>query len=240
MITPLLLAAVLAAEPEKPFAITVVDAATGRGVPLVELRTVHHVRLVTDSNGIAAFHEPGLMTRTVFFHVAGHGYEFPRDGFGYRGTRVEVSPGGSVTLKVDRVNLAERLYRVTGAGVYRDSLLVGAEVPVKEPLLNAHVLGSDSVMNAVYGGKRYWFWGDTLRASYPLGNFHVPGATSALPGRGGLDPDVGVDLTYFVDDTGFAKATCEMPGKGPTWLTSLVVLPDAKRRERMLGSFVKV
>ena len=240
MLTPLLLASLLAAEPDKPFAITVVDAATGRGVPLVELRTVHHVRLVTDSNGVAAFHEPGLMNQTVFFGVFGHGYECPKDGFGFRGKRLEVRPGGSATIKVDRVNLAERLYRITGAGVYRDSLLVGAKVPIKEPLLNAQVLGSDSVMNAVHGGKRYWFWGDTLRPGYPLGNFHVPGATSELPGKGGLDPDVGVDLTYFLDDKGFARATCEMPGKGPTWLTSLVVLPDAKGRERMLGSFVKV
>ncbi len=236
----LVLAALVAAEPDKPFTITVVDSKTGRGVPLVELKTVHGVRLVTDSNGVVAFREPGLMDQTVFFHVSGHGYEFPKDGFGYRGKQIKITPGGSVTLKIDRANIAERLYRVTGAGIYRDSVLVGAKVPIKEALLNAQVLGSDSVMNAVYRGKLWWFWGDTLRPSYPLGNFHVPGATSELPGTGGLDPDAGVDLTYFVDEIGFAKKTCEMPGNGPTWLTSLVVLPDAKGRERMYGSFVKV
>jgi hypothetical protein len=235
-----LLAALVAAEPERAFAITVVDSKTGRDVPLIELKTVHNIHLVTDSNGIAAFHEPGLMDQTVFFHVSGHGYEFPKDGFGYRGKQVKVAPGGSVTLKVDRVNIAERLYRVTGAGIYRDSVLVGAKFPLKEPLINAEVLGSDSVMNAVYKDKLWWFWGDTLRPSYPLGNFHVPGATSEPPGKGGLVPDAGVDLTYFKDDKGFAKKTCEMPGDGPTWLTSLVVLPDAKGRERMYGSFVKV
>lgn len=235
----LLLAALVAAEPDRPFAITVVDAKTGRGVPLVELKTVHGVRLVTDSNGVAAFREPGLMDQTVFFHVASHGYEFPKDGFGMRGTRVKVSPGRSVTIKIDRVNLAERLYRITGAGPYSDSVLVGVKVPIKEPLLNAQVFGSDSVMNAVYRGKLRWFWGDTQRPNYPLGNFHVPGATSELPPTG-LDPDAGVDLTYFKDATGFAAKTCEMPGKGPTWLTSLIVLPDATGRERMYGSFVKV
>jgi hypothetical protein len=113
-------------------------------------------------------------------------------------------------------------------------------VPIKQPLLNAQVLGSDSVMTAVYRGKVYWFWGDTLRAAYPLGNFHVPGATSELPGKGGLDPAVGVDLNYFVDDKGFARKTCELPGKGPTWLTALVALPDRDGRERLYGSFVKV
>src|SRR5438105_14725182 len=58
------------------FTITVVDSQTGRGVPLVELRTVHNVRYYTDRNGVAAFHEPGLMGQTVFFHVQSHGYEF--------------------------------------------------------------------------------------------------------------------------------------------------------------------
>ena len=36
--TPFFLAALVAAEPVKPLAITVVDAATGRGVPLIELK----------------------------------------------------------------------------------------------------------------------------------------------------------------------------------------------------------
>src|SRR5262245_58627344 len=138
-LSPFLIAVLFTAEPEKPFAITVVDAQTGRGVPLIELKTVHNVRLVTDSNGIAAFNEPGLMKETVFFHVSGHGYEHPKDGFGFRGKQIRISPGGSATLKVDRINIAERLYRVTGAGIYRDSVLVGAKVPIKQPLLNAQV-----------------------------------------------------------------------------------------------------
>ena len=49
------------------FGIRVVDAQTGRGVPLVELETVNHLRWVTDSNGWVAFHEPGLMGQRVFF-----------------------------------------------------------------------------------------------------------------------------------------------------------------------------
>ena len=53
-----LIAACLAQRPA-PFAIEVVDAATGRGVPLVELRTVNDIRYYTDSNGLAAFDEPG-------------------------------------------------------------------------------------------------------------------------------------------------------------------------------------
>jgi hypothetical protein len=217
-----------------------VDGETGRGVPLVELRTVNGLRHVTDSNGVVAFHEPGLMDQVVFFHVSSHGYEFPKDGFGYRGKALRMEPGGSAKLEVRRVNLAERLYRVTGGGIYRDSILVGRKIPLREPDLNAQVLGSDSVLNAVYQGKLYWFWGDTNRPAYPLGNFHVPGAISGLPSQDGLDPETGINLQYFVDPKGFARATMPMPGKGPTWMTSLVSLQDRDGRERLFASFVKV
>src|SRR5919197_4482056 len=128
----------------------------------------------------------------------------------------------------------------TGGGIYRDSVLVGARAPLKEPVLNGLVLGSDSVLNAVYRGKVYWFWGDTNRPGYPLGNFQVTGATSTLPDRGGLDPEVGVDLTYFVDEKKFARPMAPMPGEGPTWLTALVALPDRGGRERLYASYVKV
>ncbi|MFH1269370.1 MAG: hypothetical protein ABIK89_26880, partial [Planctomycetota bacterium] len=139
-ITCSLLVLVLAAEPTphagEYFKIQVVDAETGRGVPLVELRTVNNIRYYTDSAGIVAFHEPGLMDRTVFFHVRSHGYEFPEDGFGFRGKALRVAEGGSAELKITRINIAERLYRVTGAGIYRDSVLTGHPVPIRRPVLN--------------------------------------------------------------------------------------------------------
>jgi hypothetical protein len=239
----LLLALALGADPApqagKYFKITVLDDQTGRGVPLVELRTVNGIRLWTDSNGVTAFHEPGLTDQSVFFSVSSHGYEFPKDGFGYRGRALKTTPGGSAVLKVKRINVAERLYRVTGGGIYADSLLVGEKVPLEHPALNAQVLGSDSVFAAVYKGKVHWLWGDTLRPAYPLGNFHVPGATSRLPKDGGLAPEAGVDLTYYLDDKGFAKETARMPGDGPSWVNSLVVLRDGKA-ERMFAGFVKV
>jgi hypothetical protein len=227
-------------EEHEPFAIRVVDAATGRGVPLVELTTVHGVTYCTDSAGIVAFDEPGLMDQAVFFHVRSHGYAYAQDGFGYRGARLTITPGGAATLKLERINIAERLYRVTGAGIYRDSVLVGEDAPTARPTLNGQVLGSDSVVNAVYRGKLFWFWGDTHRPAYPLGNFHVPGAVSLLPGDGGLDPELGVDLEYFVDDEGCARPTARMPGEGPTWINGLVTLEDGAGRERLFAAYVKV
>ena len=225
---------------EVPFAIRVVDEATGRGVPLVELTTVHDVRYVTDSAGIAVIDDASLNGQRAFFHVESHGYEFPADGFGYRGKTLQVEPGRVATLKITRTNLAERLYRVTGAGIYRDSIRLGRDVPLQRPLINAGVLGSDSVVNAVFRGRVHWFWGDTNLPNYPLGNFHVPGATSRLPNDGGLPPDRGADLEYFLNDKQQAKETCRMEGDGPTWIDGLTVLTDADGKERMFAHYAKI
>ena len=224
----------------RPFVIEVVDAATGRGVPLIELETTGGIRYVTDSKGIVAFDEPGLLGETVFFHVRGHGYEFPADGFGFRGRRLDTKPGGRARIEVRRINVAERLYRITGHGIYRDSILAGEPVPTRRPALNAQVIGSDSVFTAIFRGKIWWFWGDTSRVSYPLGNFHTTGATSELPGRGGLDPSVGVDLDYFTGDDGFARPMAKLPGNGPTWISGTVVLRDPSGAERLFAHYVKI
>jgi hypothetical protein len=218
----------------------VVDEENGRGVPLVELRTVNNIRYFTDSNGIVAFDEPGLMNHKVFFTVISHGYQFEADGFGFRGKALDVAAGGSARLTIKRVNIARRLYRVTGAGIYRDSVLTGDLIPIGQPLLNGEVVGQDSVVNAVYQGKVHWFWGDTNRPDYPLGDFHVPGATSPLPGKGVLDPAVGIDLTYLVDDKGFARPTAAMAGEGPTWIFGLVVIIDEQKHERLFATYSKV
>lgn len=225
------------AQPDKPFAITVVDDQSGRGVPLVELKTTNQVRYYTDSNGVVAFDEPGLMNQAVFFSIQSHGYEYPADGFGYRGVRLQITPGGSAQVKVHRTNIAERLYRVTGEGIYRDSLLVGRAVPTRQPVLNGLVMGQDTVEVTPYRGKLYWFWGDTDRPSYPLGQFATSGATSLLPGHGGLDPNAGIDLTYFVDPDGFSKKMIPLPGPGPVWIGGLLTVPDHTGRERLITHY---
>ncbi len=222
------------------FAIQVVDRQTGRGVPLVELRTTNNIRLYTDSNGIVAFREPGLMDTEVFFFVESQGYRFPKDGFGFAGTRLQTVPGGSAVLKIDRLHIAERLYRVTGQGIYRDSVLAGRAVPLAHPVLNGKVAGQDSVDTCLYQGKLYWFWGDTGRPSYPLGHFAMAGAVSELPGRGGLDPAAGVDLTYFVDENGFSRPVCRLKEPGLVWLDGFVVVPDNEGRERIVAKYARL
>ena len=221
----------------KYFKIQVVDRQTGRGVPLVELRTTNNTRYYTDSNGIVAYYEPGLMDREVFFFVESQGYEFPKDGFGNRGTRLKTVPGTSAVIKIDRLNIAERLYRVTGQGIYRDSILTGTPVPLKNPVLDGQVMGQDSVFNCIYRGRLFWIWGDTARPSYPLGNFATSGAVSDLPGQGGLDPSAGVNLEYYVGKDGFCRKMCPLKEPGLVWLDSLLTVRDPQGEERMVAKF---
>ncbi len=235
----------VAAVEERPlspmyFKIQVVDRQSGRGAPLVELRTTNNIRYVTDSNGIVAFNEPGLMDRDVFFFVESHGYEFPKDGFGFRGTRLKTSPGGSAVIKIDRLNIAERLYRVTGQGIYSDSVLTRQPVPLKSPVLNGQVIGQDSVDTCIHHGRLFWFWGDTGRPSYPLGHFAMAGAVSDLPDRGGLDPAVGVNLEYFVDENGFSRPLCPLKEGGLIWLDGFLTVTDNAGLERIVAKYARL
>ncbi|MFP4193059.1 MAG: hypothetical protein ACLFU6_13435, partial [Candidatus Hydrogenedentota bacterium] len=222
---------------EAPFQIRVIDSETGRGVPMVELRTVNELSYITDSNGAAALHEPGLAGREVFFHVESHGYTYPEDGFGYSGTAVEVEPGGSVTLEVERENIAERLYRITGEGIYRDSRLTGEDVPLEDPVRGGGVMGQDSAQTAIYRDRLHWVWGDTSLSGYPLGVFQSTGAVSQLPGQGGLDPAAGVNLEYFTDEDGAPKPMIPI-GEDTSvliWLDGLMVAHDEDGEERLAG-----
>ena len=79
---------VSAALPGEPCAIEVVEAGTGWPVPMVELRTLHNVRFVSDNAGMIAFDLPELMGRETWFGVHGPGYGVAADGFGMRGVLV--------------------------------------------------------------------------------------------------------------------------------------------------------
>lgn len=227
---------------EDYFRITVIDEETGRGVPLVELTTMAGVQYITDSAGVVAYYEPGLMNRNVYFEVRSHGYEYKneRDFFGYRGIALQTVPGGSATLSIKRVNIAQRIYRITGSGIYHQSYLLGDEIPIEYPLLNASVMGQDSTLVTVYQGKVFWIWGDTSHPRHPLaGSFKATGATSLLPEQGGLDPDLGINLRYFQKD-GVARQMIPLPGNGPYWMSGLLTVPDSEGRERLLGNYAEI
>jgi hypothetical protein len=198
------------------FQIKVMDESTGRGVPLVELVALNAVRYYTDSSGVIAFGEPHLMGRSIFFEIHGHGYRAPKaPGSDLGGAVLKPARGGKAEVRIHRINIAERLYRLTGEGIYRDSAILGLPVPIQDPLLSGGVTGTDGASTAIYRGKLYWFFGDTNG----LNNLNFGGAvaTSDLPSRGGLNPSAGVNLKYFVDASGFSKAMLPNSGGGLVW-----------------------
>lgn len=217
----------------KPFGIHIVDEQTGRGVPLIELRTVNDIRCVTDNAGWAAFYEPGLMNREVYFWLSGPGYDIEKDGFGYKGVRPTPRAGETATFKVRNANIATRTGRTTGQGIYRDSELLGLSCPV--PNLMAEVMGQDSVQAVPYRGKIFWLFGDTNNPQYPLGNYQTTCATSPLNTK----PEDGIHFDYFMDPQKPDRLRHMMPHKeqGAVWLFGLLTVKDDKGDEALLAHY---
>jgi len=220
----------------EPCRIEVVDRENGWPVPLVELRTVDNLVLVTDNAGVIACDAPELMNRETWFTVSSPGYEARPDGFGYHGVRLTPQPGKTLRIEVDRTSIAKRLGRLTGAGLFAESQKLGNYLDVRE----SGVVGCDSVQNAVLDGKMFWLWGDTSLPRYPLGVFHSSSATSEIKPLKSFEPPVRVELQYFRDDKGLPRGVAPMPGDGPTWITGYTSLPDKAGRDRLVGSYMKV
>jgi hypothetical protein len=191
--------------PWTTFRIDCVDAETGAGVPLVRVTTSGYINFYSDSAGVVAFDEPGLVGLDVYFVVQSDGYvvnpssQLPGEPGSEPGVLLQTVAGGNATILLRRTQHAQRLFRLTGGGLYRDTMLVGASPPIAEPLLSsAGVLGQDSLVATTYKGKVFWFFGDTECPAGPrdtdcqhYGRF-TTGATSPVDGA---NPP---SLRYFV------------------------------------------
>ena len=220
----------------EPCRIEVVEKGSGWPVPLVELRTTHQVRLVTDNAGVIALDLPEVMGRETWFDVIGHGYEAPKDGFGMRGVRLKPEPGKALKVELTRAIIAKRLGRLTGAGLFAESQKLGRELDWRE----SGVFGCDSVQNAVHRGRLFWAWGDTTLPRYPLGIFDMSSATSSVQPLESFEPPLRLKLDYFTDDQGVPRGVARMPGSGPTWVSGYVSLPDQTGAARLVGAYVKI
>ena len=225
----------LVAHANEPCRIEVVELGSGWPVPLVELRTTHQVRFVSDNAGRIAFDLPELMGRETWFEVLGHGYEVKADGFGQRGVRLTPEPGKTLRVEVRRTSIAQRIGRLTGAGLFAESQKLGLEGDWREPGL----VGQDSVQNAVHRGRLFWFWGDTTLARYPLGIFDGTGATTAVQ-PAALQPPLRLPLAYFTNSTGAPRGIAPMPGSGPTWVTGVASVPDQSGMPRLVCAYMKI
>jgi hypothetical protein len=196
------------------FVIRVRDEETGRGVPLVEIALPNAVTYWTDSAGVAALNEPSFQGREVFITIRSDGYEFPQETPFGRGRNVTVIPGGIQELRVRRTMIAERLYRLTGEGI-------------------CQVLGQDTVAAAIYRGRIFWIWGDTIGPAY--WNFSVSGATSDLQD----DPAAAVNYTYFVNSKGQSKPMLPLPRPGLVWIQDLLPMTDPEGQERLIATYTR-
>jgi hypothetical protein len=232
-ITAVLLGSGVTGQTSGYFVVRVVDEATGRGVPLIELKLPNEVRYWTDSAGVAALDEPSLRGREVFLGIQGPGYEYSSKTLLGSGVIVKPEPGKVREILVRRTNIAERLYRLTGEGIYRDSVLAGLPVPSEQPLLNGEVLGQDTVSAAVYRGRIFWIWGDTIGPT--SWNFSVTAATSDLHD----DPSVAVNYRYFTDQKGRAREMLPLPRKGLVWIEGLLPMKDPEGQERLVATYTR-
>lgn len=230
----LLIPAVVAAV--EPCRIEVVDKSNGWPVPLVELRTTNKKLYVTDNAGVVAFDAPECMGRETWLHVFSHGYEVPKDGFGYRGVRFTPEPGGNFRIEIERKQVAKRLGRLTGAGLFAESQKLGQHLDWEE----TGVFGTDTVQTASYQGKLMWLWGDTDLPHYPLGVFHTTAASTEERPLMSMTPPTGIKYDYFRSSEGRPKAVAKMPGDGPTWVSGFVALPDKQERERLVATYAKI
>jgi len=220
----------------EPCRIEMVERGSGWPVPLVELKTTHGVKFVSDNAGIIAFDLPELMDRETWVEVHSHGYGVAADGFGMRGRRFTPQPGGTFRIEVDRQNVARRLGRLTGAGLFAESRKCGLEPGPEE----SGVMGCDSVQTAVHQGKLFWAWGDTQLPHYPLGVFDMTSATTGVAPLASFEPPLRLPFNYFRDSKGLPRGVAKMPGAGPTWVSAYTDLPDKTGAGRLVGTYMKV
>jgi len=223
-----------------PFRIDIVDDQNGWPVPGVELRTTHNMRFVSDNAGVIACDLPEFMTQAgaeIWFHVEGHGYGVPKDGFGYRGVRLRVSPHDrSAKLKVHRELPGKRLGRLTGAGLFAESQEFNPGLRWREQ----GVLGCDTVYVTRTGDRLFWLWGDTTLAQYPLGIFDTLGATTPLNPLRRFEPPLRLEYDYIRNPKGAIDGIAPIEGDGPTWLSGLITLKDKEGHDHLVAAYAKI
>lgn len=219
LVASLLLQAADKPIPDHVFLIRLVDAADGRGIPLVELEAFNALTYQSDNLGNIAIVEPDLHGKAVRFLVKGHGYRIPQlDFFGERSLTVLIEPGASCTFKLERTAVAERLYRITGSGRYRDSILAGIDVSGQPVELAGNVVGLDSAVPVVWQNRLFSFYGDTLGA----GSINLSGSGAEIDLQQPGVPGSRLPLRFFTDENGFARRIVPLPESGFVWIEAVV------------------
>ena len=221
------------------FFIRAVDKESGRAIPLVQLKTLNSLVYHTDNGGIVAFSEPDLMNMNLYFEIKSAGYRYPMDKTGRQGVSLKVIAGKDTTLYLQRLNIAERLYRITGPGqfVHSNKLLPKDD---KINTLKGGVLGQDSNLGVPYKGGIFWAWGDSFLPKEYHGNFSVAGGWSDMPGQKSWTPEDKVDFQYIVDKNGLSKPMIHLEGPGYVWFDWLMNIAGMNGEEQLIAKYSRV
>lgn len=224
------------ASPHDAFVIQAIDEQNGRPVPLIEFRTTSGMKWITDNAGKAVIDAPELFDREVWFSVVGHGYDVPRDGFGFQGIRLTPTRGTNHSVRLKRALAAERLGRLTGSGLLAESQKIGEFTDWNE----SGVVGCDSVQTTLWKGKLFWFWGDTNLFRYPLGIFRMLGAESELHPFDLEKAPIQPKLEFFRDSANALRPIADIDHPGPVWLGGLIGLQDRNGVDHLVASYAKI
>ena len=223
------------------FQIEVLDSVTKRGIPIAKISNINGITYYSDSYGNIAYNEQEVMGRDLYFLVEAEGYKIPKDDTGRQSVILTPNKGEKAIIFMQRIQPAERLYRVTGTGIYRDTELLGLRVP---PLAThwdrGQVLGQDSNLGTIYKNRIFFIWGDTFLPTSYHGNFSVAGGTIPLPSESGIDPDVGFEIDYFVDQNNHTKKMIHLVGPGYIWFDWIMVVKDQKNQEVLAAKYARV
>ena len=214
------------------FLLKFVDAKTRRPIPLVDAELFNALRLCSDNLGHIAILEPDLAGRQVRMLIRGHGYRYPQlDFFGERAISLTVNPGTLTEIELERTVAAERLYRITGSGRFRDSILAG--LTDRPDVLPGRVTGLDSAIPVVWQNRLFCFYGDTLGTD----RLNLSGSGAEVTAGTGV-PEKSLPVNFFCDLDGFASRMIELPEPGFIWIET--VLPVmAGKRELLVARYVK-
>ncbi len=216
------------------FVLRFVDADTGRPVPLVEIETFNAMRFVSDNLGCIAIQEPDLIGTRLRFVIRGNGYCYPHlDFLGERAVSSVIEPGRQLLISLKRTAAAERLYRITGAGRYRDSSLAGTTGV--DNCLPGRVIGLDSAIPVWWRNQLFCFWGDTLTTDRL--NLSASGGIVEL--ADGSDPTLPVQVNYFSDNEGYALPMIDTGSPGFVWVETVLPLQYGRHGEILAARYVK-
>lgn len=217
------------------FGLQLIAADTRRGVPLI-FATLDSQgddrQYISDSQGVIAICNPDLLGTRKRFSFDGDGYHADSDS-----AELDITAGEIARMPLIRDNIAERLYRSTGQGIYTDSLRLGLRTRTAA-LGNGLVMAQDAVSKARFHEELFWIWGITHRPNHPLGNFTTTAARSAVPAPDAIS---GITYDYIVDDNGYARGIIDdiAPTSQATWVNGLVNVLDADGQEALFATFVK-